>query len=262
MVIYTSIKLLSAWIDRIKKNKHTAQDIKYQNIYFELIGRLRVHAENQDAKVLAEMDADASQFINNLKYIFLSKGKDKNFDLSVDKKNLIPETTSIYPILDEPHNKVSELFDIATMKACLPTAQEIKIWQQLDSKANYTKTSFDRSLNYRDSLCYEFEKYISPWKLSLFGHHHEKRALAVQQALMLCNNTNDMIDVLKNQKELFEKTPASKKLSAELLSTQWSSQVQNKAKKGFYRLICHALEMAEMFNLQEETLSNALSYGV
>ncbi len=135
--------------------------------------------------------------------------------------------------------------------------------------------------NIKGELVRIMNGYISSYKLSLFGHHHNKRAIAVKTAVLSCCTLEEITAIIENQRSIFAKPLivdepgliASFKLETEgkgslkasdeikdipLLRTRWKS-VRNVSSSSGYRKM---LEAAWSFVSAKSLVVDPLTVGV
>jgi len=99
----------------------------------------------------------------------------------------------------------------------------------------------------------KLNEYTSSWKLSLFGHHHNKRAETIKSAVFGAKTVDDVEVILLNQKSLFESGFVINDTSQ--LKNKYFYEIKNKPKNvntsGYYKSIVSALEIVKPISSQK-----------
>ncbi len=111
---------------------------------------------------------------------------------------------------------------------------------------------------YKVAITKTIDKYISWWKMSWFGHHHDGRARAVKEAIQFSGSTQEIQNILERQKYMV--VPGNEN-NRNLPSTIWNDQrwnspdtVKNKYpvnQSGYFKVVSEALEI-DPFNPQSK----------
>lgn len=136
---------------------------------------------------------------------------------------------------------------------------EKDIQKQLEEK-HKLKITFD---NFKNLIKTTLKKnYISFWKLSLFGHHHDGRARELLSELDLAKNPNQVKIILEKQRDLMEgkNLPSSAIVSA--FDKKWCLRVKNLPQdchtSGYYQTILTCLKICETGTTEKNEKSSLL----
>lgn len=105
------------------------------------------------------------------------------------------------------------------------------------------------------------DAYISWWKLSLFGHHHDERARSVKDAIKKCHYLEEIKEILENQRDVLKQQITGEVFSS-FLGARWTHHLtlknipSNSSSSGYYQTIVRALEKVNEF---EKTLVSGKS---
>ena len=119
----------------------------------------------------------------------------------------------------------------------------MRVQSQADSQLVQTRETALRHLNNYSS----YKASIFSW--FYYGHHHAKRAAAVKAAIQSANSIEQITEILKGQKDIFEGEEGNN--DSALLDTRWSmrANLKNTKRGGFYEAICAALNEIKPFPL-------------
>ena len=106
---------------------------------------------------------------------------------------------------------------------------------EADSQLVQTRETALRHLNNYSSYKTSFFSWF------YYGHHHAKRAAAVKAAIQSADSIEQITEILKGQKDIFEGEEGNN--DSALLDTRWSmrSSLKKTKRGGFYEAICAAL---------------------
>lgn len=123
-----------------------------------------------------------------------------------------------------------------------------KIQNEHRSKLTAKKLSEGQKLlTLKDQIIPLMNDYINPYLLSIFGHHHDDRATAVRNAISQAKDISIIVEILLNQKMLFETGRGTEgNIPETLLSARFTTGLVNRPpypeKSGFYRALIGAIQ--------------------
>lgn len=111
-----------------------------------------------------------------------------------------------------------------------------------------------------------FAAYISCWKCSFFGHHHNARAMIVLEALLQAKTLMDIEEILNNQQRLFISPELTTTTGA--LEPRWSEEalVVNKRRPGtivgYAQAVLNALVVVREFGYVQDVIPIPSSFSL
>lgn len=102
---------------------------------------------------------------------------------------------------------------------------------------------------YKDKICKIFNQYISWWKLSWFGHHHDKRARIVKAQIQNCQSIDEIKSILQRQEIIMTQKNAEQLPNTSWQDNRWNERATLKntpthpKTSGYYKVITEALEL-------------------
>ncbi len=101
--------------------------------------------------------------------------------------------------------------------------------------------------HYKDTIREHFDRYISWWKFSWFGHHHDKRARVVKAEIQKCSDVNEIRAILTRQKRVMLQKSTAMEPVSRWNDARWNyrTTLHNVPTKpstsGYYKAITQAL---------------------
>ncbi len=111
-----------------------------------------------------------------------------------------------------------------------------------------TNESSSRLDGYKAAISKTLDKYISWWKLSWFGHHHDARARTVKEAIQCADSTVEIQHILKRQQAIVAPDNQNNLPVTSWIDSRWNefNTVKNKypvSQSGYFKVLSEALSI-------------------
>lgn len=103
--------------------------------------------------------------------------------------------------------------------------------------------------SYKDSIKKIFDKYISWWKFSWFGHHHDTRARVVKAQIQNSQDAGEIRAILQRQEAIISRKDENQLPKSSWLDNRWNkwgalkNTHANPNTSGYYKVITEALSV-------------------